>query len=175
MKLLQPRLIGLAASLLVAGAAPALAQRQAEFDELRNALRKLRDEVAAHAPRARRPSRLRPAAGVIASSSWRSGPRIRWCWATSAAAFACRVRDFDPRLRRCRGASDPRRRPFGPQRQLHRPDVPAAGQRSGQQPAPGLEGQNQADGAGLALWLRDGHAHQRRHLQHQSRGRFLRL
>ena len=44
---LQPTLIGLAASLLVAGAAPAWAQSKAEFDELRNELRKLRDEVAA--------------------------------------------------------------------------------------------------------------------------------
>ena len=47
MKLLQPTLIGLAASLLVMGAAPALAQSKAEFDELRNGLRKLPDEVAA--------------------------------------------------------------------------------------------------------------------------------
>ena len=44
---LQPTLIGLAASLLLAGAAPAQAQSKAEFDELRNELRKLRDEVAA--------------------------------------------------------------------------------------------------------------------------------
>ena len=44
---LQPTLIGLAASLLVAGAAPALAQSKAEFDELRDELRKLRAEVAA--------------------------------------------------------------------------------------------------------------------------------
>ena len=44
---LQPTLIGLAACLLVAGATPALAQSKAEFDELRNELRKLRDEVAA--------------------------------------------------------------------------------------------------------------------------------
>ena len=44
---LQPTLIGLAASLLVVGAAPAWAQSKAEFDELRNELRKLRDEVAA--------------------------------------------------------------------------------------------------------------------------------
>ena len=47
MKLLQPTLIGLAASLLMAGAEPALAQSKAEFDEMRNELRKLRDEVAA--------------------------------------------------------------------------------------------------------------------------------
>ena len=63
MKLLQPMLIGLAASPLVAGAAPALAQSQAEFYELRNELRKLRDEVAA----------LKPAQGTPAKPTEASG------------------------------------------------------------------------------------------------------
>ena len=44
---LQPTLIGLAACLLVAGAAPVRAQSKADFDELRDELRKLRAEVAA--------------------------------------------------------------------------------------------------------------------------------
>ena len=42
---LQPTLIGLAASLLVVGAAPALAQSKAEFDEMRNEIRRLSAEV----------------------------------------------------------------------------------------------------------------------------------
>jgi hypothetical protein len=42
---LQPTLIGLAASLLVAGATPALAQSKADFDALRDEIRQLRNEL----------------------------------------------------------------------------------------------------------------------------------
>ena len=42
---LQPTLIGLAASLLVAGTAPALAQTKADFDALRDEIRQLREEL----------------------------------------------------------------------------------------------------------------------------------
>jgi len=45
MKLLQPTLIGLAASLLVAGTAPALAQTKADFDAMREEIRQLREEL----------------------------------------------------------------------------------------------------------------------------------
>ena len=45
MKLLQPTLTGLAAALLLAGAAPALAQTKADFDALREELRQLREEL----------------------------------------------------------------------------------------------------------------------------------
>ena len=44
---LQPTLIGLAASLLVAGTAPVLAQTSQEFNEMREEIRKLRAEVEA--------------------------------------------------------------------------------------------------------------------------------
>ena len=41
----QPTLIALAASLLVAGTAPALAQTKADFDALRDEIRQLREEL----------------------------------------------------------------------------------------------------------------------------------